>query len=422
LPARLAMLVLLIVLQASVGGFIGDAQARGLGSAGPRSAVAKPKPKLPRQVVGYYLSTSEIATVKRNIQRYAWARLAWQNTMRRANDGLGAEPQPADPKGDYSARGTDGGNADCSRLIGWFCALYHPGFIDGQLTLALAHVYAVTGDRRYGDKAKEFLLAWARAYNPPAPMGRVGHDVAEPVGFMIKAFLAYDLVRRDFSPAEQAEFSRWALLFVERGMATADYARDHPWVPEAPYGNGATWQRGMAVLAAAAAGEPYLSETLRWNWQHTTAGGRDYGWLTLLDGAIEADGRTAEERVRSSVSYGLYTLYPLELIADVAYHAGYSHDLFRVETQSGKSLRREAEHYVPYLMGRPDPYPGSSDGGYGSGYQSSMEEYRTAYELLAKRIPESKLLRAAVRYQGSKARGNAYDAHISGFNALQGSP
>jgi hypothetical protein len=99
----------------------------------------------------------------------------------------------------------------------------------------------VTGDRPYAEKAKEFLLAWARTYHRPPPTAHIGHMVAEPVGFMIKGFMAYDLIQNVFSPAESKEFREWALQFVVRGNENADFARDEPWIEVAPYGNSATW-------------------------------------------------------------------------------------------------------------------------------------------------------------------------------------
>jgi hypothetical protein len=238
--------------------------------------------------------------------------------------------------------------------------------------------------------------------------------VAEPV-FMIKGFMAYDLIQNVFTPAEKAEFRRWAARFIARGEANSDYARDDPWIPEAPYGNSPTWQRGMAVWAAAVAGKKQLMRALDWNWSHRTTQGKRYGWPTLLNGAMTDSGMMVEERVRQSVDYALFTWQPLALVADVAYHAGYPKDLFTVDTKSGKSLMLAADYYVPYLSGeKADPYNDGID------WEKTMSGYRTLFELAAKRMPGAQAIRSLVTSQNSTTRGSDWDPYIVGYNALTG--
>jgi hypothetical protein len=249
----------------------------------------------------------------------------------------------------------------------------------------------------------------------------VGHYVAEPVGFMIKGFMAFDLVQDVFSRSEEAEFRRWARYFVVRGEENADHARESPWNDTAPFSNSAAWARALAVYAAAAAGEPYLSRTLNWNWRHETGKGRNYSWLYLIENGMESDGQMLEERARRSIGYALYTWHPLTLIADVAKHAGFRINLFTVESPGGRSLRVAAEHYAVYLTEKTgDPYPDEKTSY--QDYDATLLEYRAAYELAAKLAPGSKAIRAARDFGGSRARGSNYDGHITAFNALTGRP
>jgi Alginate lyase len=171
----------------------------------------------------------------------------------------------------------------------------------------------------------------------------------------------------------------------------------------------------MAVWAAAVAGKEQLTPVLAWNWSHQTADGKDYGWSTLLDGAITGNGMMVEERVRQSVDYALFTWHPLALIADVAYHAGYPRNLFTVQTESGKSPMLAADYYVPYLNGdKADPYDDPID------WKQTISGYRTVFELAAKRMPGSNALRSLVTSQDSDVRGSDYDPFIVGYNALTG--
>jgi hypothetical protein len=363
----------------------------------------------------FYLTPAEIDRMKANVAGHEWARIAWERTRAYADAALDDAPQPADPGGDYLEKGPVPCNGSRE---GWYCGLYQPGLFDGRKAHALALAYAVTGDARYAEKAKEFLLAWARTYNRPAE--RVGHMIAEPVGFMLKGFMAYDVVQDTLSEAERVEVRDWARRFVARGMRQADHARDRPWVPEAPYGNSATWARALAVTAAAVAGEPELSATLAWNWEHETAAGQDYGWTNLLEGSMSTDGQMTEERLRSSIGYALFTWYPLVLIADIARHVGFEQDLWGATTASGKRLSSPIDYYAPFLTEqRGNPYAGREECCYAP-YPAMVRQYRAVMELAYNALPDSEVLRSVVTHGGDATRGGNEDVHMTGWTALTG--
>ena len=366
----------------------------------------------------FYMTPAEVKQLRANVLRrkLPWATAAWNRTRAVANDALGDEPQPADPKRNYSNKGTgDCGDGD----DGWFDCLYAPGRVDGLRALALAQAYAVTGQSRYGDKAREYLVRWSHDYNPPST--EVGHAVSEPVGIALKAFMAYDLVRDRLTAAERAQFTAWARTLSKMGRQRVDEFMDDPWIPEAPYGNSATWSRALAVLGASVVGGTFLQDTLRWNWEHKTPGGKDGGWLRLVDGAVETrEGRMTEERVRSSIDYALYTWHPMALIADAARRVGYNRDLFTARTSSGKSLLLVSTYYEPYLTKkRPSPHDEAAARG-GHPFDESLSEFRAASEVVYRNHPESKVLQRIVTYGGPATRGANYDVHITGFNGLTG--
>jgi hypothetical protein len=366
----------------------------------------------------FYLTTAEVAQLRANVlkRRLPWVTTAWGHTREAADEFLGNEPQPADPRKNYEAGGTgDCGDGD----DGWFDCLYHPGLIDGQRTLALAQAFAVTRQPRYAEKAREYLVAWSRSYYPPST--QVGHAVAEPVGIALKAFMAYDLVRERLTAAERAQFRAWARKLSEMGRERVESYMDSPWIPEAPYGNSATWSRALAVLGAAVVGGTYLQDTLRWNWSHRTPKGKDGSWLNLIEGALETrTGKMTEERVRQSLDYALYTWHPLALIADAARRVGYKTNLWTAKTASGKSLLVVSSYYEPYLTEkRASPYDESAARRGGLGF-NEHGEYRAASELAYRNFPKSAVLRRIVNFGGATRRGSNYDGHITGFNGLTG--
>ena len=360
----------------------------------------------------FYLTHAEVALMRRNAARKPWARLAWMNVKAAAAEALATAPTPAPGNGDYTRDGTGVcGDGD----DGWRDCLYAPGLVDGQRARNLALAYAMTGTRRYAFKSKEFLLAWARSYDPVA--SNPGHSVAEPVGFMIKGFMAYDLVQDVFTPSERQLFKRWAATFVSRGKKLTDAANDEPWSPAAPYGNGATWPRALAVTASAVVGGRTLRSTLAWNWQHRTAKGASYGWLDLLEGAMGSSGQMTEEPVRQSIAYGLYTWGSMALIADVAAHAGAKENLWTAKTKGGKSMYLPVLAYAGYLREKKlTPYAEERD----TSYSAKLGEYRAVMELAHKAYPGSKVAREIVQFGGPRTRGTNYDPHISGWNALTG--
>ena len=368
-------------------------------------------------------SVGELAQVRRNVfdLKLAFATRAWNNTRAKADGYLGYQPNPTHPDADLSD---------------WWNAVYAPGLHDGDAAIALAHAYAVGGRSEHGERAKAICLAWARTYSPVPPPSKIGHMVAEPVGPVIKLCMAYDLTKALFSADERAQFASWAGAFVERGKRNADYARDHPWVPDvtygsdrtnpAPYGNSATWQRAMAVWAAAVVGGATLRETLAWNYAHTTEGGRDYGWDDLLEGLIidGTGGQLTEDRYRTSIEYGHFSWIPTVLIADLARRAGFRVDLFEYRTKRhGYSVFTPVSYYGQYLMRASVPETLEKGQYGGSAWPKTAARWRAAYEVLYRnaRTPATvKPLRKIVNWGGPAQRGDNYDVYILGYAPLFG--
>jgi hypothetical protein len=369
------------------------------------------------------IGADQLAQARRNILelKLGFARRAWENTRAIADDLLGYGASPTRPNSDVSD---------------WRTSIYLPGLNDGNAALRLAVAYAVGGKPQYAERAKAICLAWARVYNPAPPVDRIGHMVAEPVGPVIKLCMAFDLAQPVFSTRERSEFRSWAAQFVKRGRANSEWARDRPWAEDvtygddranpAPYGNSATWQRAMAVWAAAVVGGSTLRQTLEWNFQHISAGGHDYGWDNLIEGLVidGSGGQVIEDRYRSSIHYGHFSWMPLVHIADLARNAGFRIDLFRYRTKKhGYTIFTPIAYYAGFLTKEsiPDSLEQTVNGG--QSWPTTAARLRASYELLYRNATDPaivKLLHRAVNHGGMQQRGDNYDAYALGYAALFG--
>lgn len=434
----------------------------------------------------YYLSNDEVALIKKNINDPSkpYVTQAWNQIKKVAdaglNSGMSRVPKGYPAQYPYSTADTTCGRADLNGGGDWKACLYNPGYYDGPVVLALARAYAITGNAAYANKAKQWLIAWANTYNPPSEV--VGHEVSEPVGFLVKFYLAYDLIRDQFTPTETTQIQTWARKFVTRTEPWTDglaNLNSTDWVsaydidgnklvhvdgqrnglPTYRAGNGHAWWRLTVVIAAAVAGPQDLQAALDWNWSHKTApswaypNGVNNGWTDALDWMMTPyrplnqpfqppNGEYLDEGIRGTIGYGLYTLNPMILIADIARHAGYSHDLFTAQTPHGLSLKTGIDYYSQYLSGqKPDPWPTSENNfchqenvlTNAQCYYKIVGESQGSFEVAHNALPTDSILTQAVNFEsptwcgadgsqfnssGKCPRGNHYDNHITGYNAL----
>jgi hypothetical protein len=370
------------------------------------------------------LSAAELAQVRANVfdRKLGFARQAWKRTLADANNWLGYQPNPTRP---------EDVNPDS-----WQDTLSEPGRLDGAAAYTLASAYAVGGRKEHAERAKAICLAWARVYDPAPPQLQTGHLAAEPIGPVIKLCMSYELAKPEFTQSERAEFAAWAKQFVTRGMTGADSSRDFPWVEDvtygsdrtnvAPFGNGATWQRAMAVWAAAVAGGKTLRSTLDWNLKHRTPKGHPYGWDELLEGLIidGTGGEMSEGRYRSSIHYGHFAWAPTVLIADVARRAGHRVDLFSYRSRRhGYTVFTPFSYHAPFATRETIPPKFEQTTYGGSRWPEIAALWRAFYEILLRNANNpalAKRIQAAVNYGGPTKRGDNYNIHVLGYAALFG--
>ena len=377
----------------------------------------------------YFLTAAELRQIRAAVRSTPAVRAAWARTKAAADAALSHPPIPAPSAGvDYRGTGRDANNQCSGKPSGWACLLYAQGLHDGVDALNLGLAFAITGERSYALKAKDFLLAWSQTYDHPNPT--VSQNIAEPGGFMLKGFMAFDLVQGVFTAPERAAFRQWAGQFIAVGKERADHQVDAPGLADQTfngersnwqrYGNSATFARALAVAAAAVAGESQLRSTLEWNWSHTTPAGHDNGWASLIDGEIidGTGGETFEGRSRNDVGYGLLGSDALLVVADVAKHAGFRRNLFTFTTPSGDSVVSPFAFYGRYLADY-SKWP-ASDASFPH-KEGTASGYRAATEVALKNAsPALKArLRRVVNFGGTAQRGSNYDPYIWVYAGLE---
>jgi hypothetical protein len=272
--------VLLLVLQAA---------------AGPVSLMAEQRDKLAKLVA----SDPEAA------QRFAEIRRA-------ADAALKSEPNPihfirseGKLKGDPEKEATGRSMADMNKLH------------------TLGFAYAVTGEARYADAARRFLLAWAGTnVSRGDPIDDTG---LEPL------IVCYDLVRSTCSAAERKRIDTYL-----RQVADAEIKNFHPTWGTARNNWNSHRVKIIGLVGFALDDRPLIEQAVA-------------RFKAQVDQNLEADGSSLDFHERDALHYHCYDLEPLLTLAIVAKQAGI--DLYSHRSPAGASLAQSVQFLVPYCDG-----------------------------------------------------------------------
>ena len=188
---------------------------------------------------------------------------------------------------------------------------------------ALAYAYALLEKREYGEKAREFVLAWARLYESD------GNPINETE--FTRLMKAYDLTRALFSEGERREVEQWLLQMAEREKMAIR--------PSSSTSKNNHHSHRLKIIGHAAFLLPN-SELIRW----VVA---DY--KRHLDVNLYPDGTTFDLHERDALHYHVYDLLPLVELAIAADKNGVS--LYGYTTPQGASLEKSISFLIPYVTG-----------------------------------------------------------------------
>jgi hypothetical protein len=209
---------------------------------------------------------------------------------------------------------------------------------DARIAHALALAGALSGDKRYTTKARDFVYAWVRALKRPVNGGHwwqvfwLEHrgDTPLVITYSFPAFIyAFDLLKGEnaLGTDEIGEFRQWLQPFVAYCRNEVFYKNNHH-----------NWQVVFLMCAAHALED----ETL---FQQATAYYRNG-----LAGQIRSDGALPRELWRKE-KCGTYTLMALEGMVQ-AVHLAEAHgitDLRNLASKKGGTLEGALDFYTEYL-------------------------------------------------------------------------
>jgi hypothetical protein len=190
-------------------------------------------------------------------------------------------------------------------------------------TEALGYAYALSGKTEYGEKAREFVLAWARLYDPD------GNPINETefIGLM----KAYDLTRVLFTDRQRSEVGQWLLRMAEKQKAAVR--------PTSSTSKNNHHSHALKIIGHAAFLLPN-PELIRW-------AVADY--KRHLNVNLSPDGSTFDFHQRDALYYHVYDLLPLIELAIATDKNGI--DLYTYTTPQGANLEKSIAFLIPYITG-----------------------------------------------------------------------
>lgn len=247
------------------------------------------------------LNAAEIAEIKQKTTKYDWAKTAFQGVS--ANGFVWSTRTialPATGGGYYHAGGED-----------YEITQKHYDLSNASRDLALT--WHLTGERKYADKSKEILLAYADKYleyeihdkdgtvgEKATAGGRATAQGINEAAWVIPVAWAYDLIYDTLSPAEREKIEKRVLRPAAELLMTLNEGR---------HNHQAWYNSGIGVIGFALADKEYVEHALN---------KKRSGFFYQMKNSVTADGMWYE----GSMHYHFYVLQALGPLAQAAYNAG----------------------------------------------------------------------------------------------------
>jgi hypothetical protein len=189
---------------------------------------------------------------------------------------------------------------------------------DMQALTDLGYAYLLTGDSRYADKARLFVLAWARINQPTGDP--IDETNLEPL------IVSYDLTRSSYSDEDKSAADGYLRRLIHA-----------EWGARQVTNNWQSHRLKIVGLAAYVLGDDAL-----------VARAID-GMREQINVNLNADGSSYDFIERDALHYHVYDLEPLLTLAIAASNHGL--DLYDFKGARGGSLRLSVYFLIPYCTG-----------------------------------------------------------------------
>ncbi len=189
---------------------------------------------------------------------------------------------------------------------------------------ALGWAFAVTGDSRFGNKARAYVLAWARTNEPDGDP--INETKLEPM------LTACDLVAAGFQPAEKQVVDAWV-----RKIADALAAHQKRASKATSFNNWHSHRLKITGLCGWLLADKALIDRAV------------DGYREQIGRNLQPDGSSFDFHERDALHYHCYDLEPLLTLAMLARVHGI--DLYSYTAANGASLGKAVAFLVPYCDG-----------------------------------------------------------------------
>ncbi len=191
-------------------------------------------------------------------------------------------------------------------------------FRDMRALFALGYAYEITGETKYAEKTRAFILAWAETNQPTGDP--IDETSLEPL------LVAYDQTRATFPADARTAADRYLHKIVAAEWGARQVTNN--------------WQSHRLKIIGLAAyvlrDETQIARALQ-------------GFKDQIAVNLNADGSSLDFRDRDALHYHVYDLEPLLTLAITAQNHGLN--LYDYPGKDGASLRRSVHFLIPFCIG-----------------------------------------------------------------------
>ncbi|RZL33419.1 MAG: hypothetical protein EOP00_32875, partial [Pedobacter sp.] len=261
------------------------------------------------------LNAKEINILKREINKDAEAKALYQSFKNSAENFLTETPNPVDT---IRTEGLLRGNPKKERT--------NAALRDMNKMFGLALQFKLTGEKKYLNKADEFLVAWAKKNHPNGdPIDDTNLD---------KAIEAYDLIKDDISSTDKIVVADWLKSTALAEINSKRMNRNQ--------GTGINnWNAHRLKIVGEIGYALNNQEFIDWTIDR---------FKKHIEINLNEDGTSLDFKERDAMHYHIYDLEPMLKLALLIQRAG-GENFYLYQSAKGSSIKKSVDWLIPYITG-----------------------------------------------------------------------